>query len=136
MYGLHYPDRLLVLALFELLCEDRVLARHVVGQRQVVVAGSLLSLALALEGLLVAFDIFGEKVLPADLIEVPEVVDAPVGEEPYLVECFGDELLLAPVDVPVVVFGLAVGAAGQSLLDAVGEVGLELDFAAEWSWNY
>lgn len=58
------------------------------------------------------------------------MVDPLVREEPDFVQRFGDELLLAPVDIPIVVFGLFVGAVEQARLDAVGEIGLELDFGA------
>ena len=58
------------------------------------------------------------------------MVDASFGEKPDLVQRFSDKLLLAPVDVPIIVIGLPVNACGQTLLDAVGEVRLEFDFAA------
>lgn len=127
MYRFHDPDGFLFLAALELLEEDGVLAGQIVGEGQVVVACSLFGLALALEGLLVALDIFGKQILAADLVEVAKVVDAFVRKEPDLVERFGDELLLAPVDVPIVLLGLPILPASQGLLDAVGEVGLELN---------
>ena len=58
------------------------------------------------------------------------MVDASLREQPDLVQRFSDKLLLAPVDVPIIVIGLPVNARGQTLLDAVGEVRLEFDFAA------
>ena len=57
------------------------------------------------------------------------MVDSFLWEESNLVECFRDELFLAPVDVPVIVFCLAILSVGERLLDAVGEEGLELDLA-------
>ena len=55
------------------------------------------------------------------------MVDAFVRKEPDLVKRLGDELFLAPVDVPIVLLGLSILPASQRLLDAVGEVGLELN---------
>lgn len=53
------------------------------------------------------------------------MVDAGVGLPTAPVECFGDELLLAPVDVPVVLLGGAPLPALEGAQDAVVEVGLE-----------
>jgi hypothetical protein len=64
------------------------------------------------------------------------VVDSFVGEEANLIEGFGYKLLLAPVDVPVIFFGLRVLASEHGLLDAVLEEGLELDVAAAWGEGY
>lgn len=118
----------MVFIFFELLGEDGVLARQIVGEGQVIVASGLFGFAFALDGFFVALDVFREEILATDFVEVPEVVDSFVRVEPDFIEGVVDELLLAPVDVPVIVLSLAIGAGGQGFLDAVGEVGLELDF--------
>jgi hypothetical protein len=58
------------------------------------------------------------------------VVDAFVGEEPDFIEGLGNEFLLAPVDIPVVVFCLAIAPSAQGFLDAVGEEGFEFNVGA------
>jgi hypothetical protein len=58
------------------------------------------------------------------------VVNPPFGKEAYLIESFRDILLLAPVYIPVIILGLPILPAGHCFLDAVGEIGLELDFRA------
>ncbi len=107
-YGFHNPDGLLLFVAFELLDEDWVLAGHVIGEGEVVVPTGFLCLPLPLQCLFVALYVFREEVLAGDLIEIAEMVDAFVGEKTDLVEGFGDKLFLAPVDVPVIVFGLPV----------------------------
>jgi hypothetical protein len=64
------------------------------------------------------------------------VVDSSVWEESYLIECFRDVFLFAPVDVPVVFFGLRVVPADHGFLDAVLEEGFEFDVGAEWVVGY
>lgn len=64
------------------------------------------------------------------------MVDALLGEEADLIEGLRDELLLAPVDIPIVVLGLMVLAGSQGLLDAIGEVCLELYLVAESKQEY
>lgn len=135
-YRFHDPHHLLILIALELLEEDRVLTGQVISKRQVVIPCCLFCLALPLERLLVALDILRQQILPADLVVVAEVVDALLGEEADLIERFGDVLLLAPVDIPIVVLGLVVLAGSQGLLDAVGEVGLELYLVAESTQEY
>lgn len=101
----------MVFVFFELLSEDGVLAREVVGKRQVIVTSSFVGLAFPFYRFFVAFYVFGEKVLATNFVEVPEMVDAFVWEEPDFVEGLVDELLLAPIDIPVVILGLPVVAA-------------------------
>jgi hypothetical protein len=64
------------------------------------------------------------------------MVDTLIGKEPYLIEGFGDELLLAPIDVPIIIVSLLILAAEQRLLDAVREEGLELYLRTESNMCY
>lgn len=59
------------------------------------------------------------------------MVDSFFGEESDFIQSFIDELFLAPVDVPVVIFGLLVSSGLKSFWDAVGEIGLEFDIRTE-----
>jgi hypothetical protein len=118
----------LVFILLELLGEDGVLARKVVGERQIIVASSLLGFTFTFDRFFVAFDILREEILATNFVEVPEVVDSFVRVKPDFIKGVIDELLLTPVDVPVVIFCLAIGASSQGFLNTVGKVGLELDF--------
>ena len=116
--------------LLELFCEDRVLTGEVVSQGQKVVTSCFLRLALSLDSFPVALDVFGEEILATNLIEIAKMVDAFLGMESYFVEGVGDELFFAPVDVPVIIFGLTIVAMEHGFLDAIGEESLELDIVA------
>lgn len=59
------------------------------------------------------------------------MVYPPVGVESDFIQGLGNELLFAPVNVPVILLGLFVLAIQQSLLNAVDEKGFELDFGAK-----
>ena len=54
-----------------------------------------------------------------------------VGVESDFIQGLGNELLFAPVNVPVILFGLFVLAILQSLLNEVDEKSFELDFRAK-----
>ena len=136
MYRFHDPDGFLFLASLELFEKDRVLARKIVGKGQVIIACCFISFPLALQRLLVALDIFRKQVFAANFVKVTKVVDSLIGKEPDLVKRFRDELLFAPVDVPIVVISLPILPASQGLLDAVGEVGLELNLRTMSSSTY
>jgi hypothetical protein len=64
------------------------------------------------------------------------MVDAFIRKQSNFVQGFIDELLFAPVDVPVVVFGLAVSPPGHGLLDAIGEESFEFDIATRSGREY
>jgi len=72
--------------------------------------------------------IFREKILSTNFKEITKMIDAFIRKESNFIECFTDILLLAPINAPVIIFSLSPAPTQQSLLDAVGEVGLELDF--------
>lgn len=55
------------------------------------------------------------------------MVDSFVGKEPNAIECFGDELFLAPVDIPVFLFSLLIPSFSQARRDAVSKKSLELN---------
>lgn len=55
------------------------------------------------------------------------MVDAFFWEESYFIKGLRDVLFLTPVNIPIIVFGLTVLASKHGFLDAVGEIGLELD---------
>ena len=112
------------------LCENRVLAGQVVGQRQKIIASCLLILALPLNCFSVAFDIFRKEIFSANLVEIAEMIDAFVRVQAYLIEGLADKLLLAPVYVPVILLGLPVVSSQHGFLDAVGEERLEFDIIA------
>ena len=59
------------------------------------------------------------------------MIDLFVGMESDFLESFGDELLFAPVDVPVVILSLTIVPFFHGSLDAVGEVSFELDLGAK-----
>jgi len=59
------------------------------------------------------------------------VIDLHIARLTVAVKGFGDEFLLAPVDVPVVVLCLPVLSAFQSRKNAVGEVRLECQLRTE-----
>jgi hypothetical protein len=61
------------------------------------------------------------------------MVDFSIGIEADFIEGFGDELFLAPVDIPVVVFGLFILTAEEGLLNTVDKKGLEFHFRAKSS---
>lgn len=135
-YRFHYPDDFLVLVFFKFFSEDGVLAGHVVCEGKVVIPCGFLYLALSLECFFVAFDIFRKQILSTDFIEISKMVDASVRKEPDLIKRFSNLLLLAPVDIPIIILSLFVHAVGQTLLDAVGEVGFEFDLGTESRQNY
>lgn len=62
------------------------------------------------------------------------MIDAFVGEQPDLVQSFGNELLLAPVNVPVILIGLLILPGKEGFQDAVGEKGFELDLGTRIGW--
>jgi len=57
------------------------------------------------------------------------MVDSFVRKEPYLIKSVVDELLFAPVDIPVVIFCLLVPPSVKGLLNTIGEEGFEFDIA-------
>lgn len=58
------------------------------------------------------------------------MVESFIREEPNFVKGLGDELLLAPVNIPVIVFRLLVCSIQEHCWDAVGEVRFEFDVGA------
>jgi len=58
------------------------------------------------------------------------MVDSFIRKQPYPVESLSDVLLLAPVDIPVLFFSLAIPPAQHGLRNAVAEEGLEFNIAA------
>lgn len=109
-YRFHNPYNFLLFVPFKLLYKDRVLARHVVGERQVVIACSLFCFALTFDSFFISFDIFRQQILPTNLIKVPKVINPLIRKQPNFIECFADKLLLAPIDIPVILFSLLVHA--------------------------
>lgn len=129
-YGLHDPDYFLVLTALEFFKKDRVLTGQTVSQRKVIISCCFFSLPLTLDGLLVAFYVFGEEIFSTDFIEISEVVDSLFWKEANFIECLGNILFLAPVNVPIIIFSLSVLSAEHCFLDAIGEVSLEFDIVA------
>ena len=115
------------------LVENGVLAGQVVGQRDEIIASGLLGLALPLDCFFISFDIFREQVFPADLIEISEMIDPFLREEPDLIESVRDELLLAPVDIPIIIFGLSITPPLEGVRYAITEECFEFNIRAEWS---
>ena len=64
------------------------------------------------------------------------MVNSFLWKQSNLIECFGYVLLLAPVDVPIIIFSLGVLSSEQCLLDTISEEGFKLDVAAEWHTSY
>jgi len=58
------------------------------------------------------------------------VVDSLFWKETNFVECLGNILFLAPVNIPIIIFSLSVLSAEHCFLDAIGEVSLEFDVVA------
>lgn len=82
IYRFHDPHGFLaILGSLEFLQENGVLAGEIVGEGHEVVLAGFFRLTFLFESLFESFDIFGEQVLPAYFIEVPEVIDSPVGIE-------------------------------------------------------
>ena len=59
------------------------------------------------------------------------MVDSFVRVEPDSFKSFRDELFLAPVDVPIIIFGLSIVPFFHCLKDAVGEERFVLYFGTE-----
>jgi len=129
MYRFHNPDTFLIFASFEFFSKNGVLAWQVVSQRDVVIACSLLRPSFSFCRLFVPFDIFAQQIFPANFVEIPKMVDSFVRKEPYLIKSIVDELLFAPVDIPVVIFCLLVPPSVKGLLNTIGEEGFEFDIA-------
>ena len=64
------------------------------------------------------------------------MVDSFLGEEPDFIEGFRDELLLTPVDIPVIILSLLIPPGLHGLWDAVTEEGLEFNVRTEWPKMY
>ena len=64
------------------------------------------------------------------------MIDSLVREQPHFIQGFRDELLLAPVNIPIIFFGLFICASLHGGLDAVDKVGLEPDFSAALLESY
>jgi hypothetical protein len=129
-YGLHDPNYFLVFTALEFFKKDRVLTGQTVCQRKVIISCCFFSLPLTFDGLLVAFYVFGEEIFSTNFIEISEVVDSLFWKETNFVECLGNILFLAPVNIPIIIFSLSVLSAEHCFLDAIGEVSLEFDVVA------
>lgn len=111
-YRLHYPNYFLIFAFFEFLSKDGILAWHIIRERKIVISSRFICLPFTFKRLFISFNIFREKILPTNLIEIPEMVDPPFWKQPDLIKSLADKLLLAPVDIPIVIIGLLVHAVG------------------------
>lgn len=89
---------------------------------------ALLWSALALQPFLMFFEVANQQILPADLKVVAEVVNLLLGQQPLGLVDFGDVVLLAPEQVPVIAVGLFVATFAQGVQDAGREVRPELDY--------
>jgi len=126
----------LILASLILLQEDWILARKTVSQGKIVISCSFLIFTLFLKSLFITFNIFGEQIFPTNFIVISKVIDPFLRKESDFVESFRYELFFTPIYIPIFIISLFVVPQLHAFLDAVGEVGLELDFVTNFKKEY
>ncbi len=130
-YRLHDPCQLFILGSLEFLLESWVLRGQSISHGNEVVGVRFFLFALLLKRFFILFYVFGHKILPAELIVVPEVINFLSRKQPDLVESMADQMFFAPINIPVIVLCPFVASFKQSLADAVIEICFKLNIWSE-----